>query len=314
MTLLDVRDRLNAMGVLGMNHRNALYIGPLNPRRAYPTVDNKQLTKQLAVRHGIPTPTLYEVLASHRRLRDLPRLASAWPEFVVKPSRGAAGNGILLVVGHDASGVTKPSGERLTWDELIYHVACILSGIHSLEGLEDEALFEAYVRVDATFEAVTYRGVPDIRVIVYRGVPAMAMVRLPTQASDGRANLHQGAIGAGIDIGPGTTRAAVRGRQVVATHPDTGRPVAGISVPGWDRILEIAARGLEMTGLGYLGADLVLDRTRGPLLLELNARPGLAIQLANQDGLRRRLDLIDRHWRPELTPANRVTLARTLFA
>jgi alpha-L-glutamate ligase-like protein len=314
MTLLEVRDRLNAMGVLGMNHRNALYIGPLNPRRAYPTVDNKQLTKRLAARHGIPTPTLYEVLASHRRLCDLPRLASAWPEFVVKPSRGAAGNGILLVVAHDADGATKPSGERLTWDELIHHVACILSGIHSLEGLEDEALFEAYVRVDATFEAVTYRGVPDIRVIVYRGVPAMAMVRLPTQASDGRANLHQGAIGAGIDIGSGVTRAAVQGRRVVTEHPDTGRPVAGIAVPGWDRILEIAARGTEMTDLGYLGADLVLDRTRGPLLLELNARPGLAIQLANQDGLRRRLDLIDRHWQPELTPADCVGLARSLFA
>lgn len=313
MTLREVRARLNALGIMGMNHRNGLYIGPLNPRRAYPTVDNKRLTKRLAERHGIPTPTLYEVLASHRQLRELPRRAAAWPEFVVKPSRGAAGNGILLVVGHDAAGVLKPSGERLAWDDLTHHVACILSGIHSLEGLEDEALIEAYVQVDATFEAVTYRGVPDIRVIVYRGVPAMAMVRLPTKASDGRANLHQGAIGAGIGVGSGLTRSAVRGRRVVAEHPDTGRPVAGIAVPGWDRILEIAARGLEMTGLGYLGADLVLDRARGPLLLELNARPGLAIQLANQDGLRRRLDLIDRHWQPDLPAADRVALARRLF-
>jgi len=314
MTPNEIRERLNAMGIMGMNHRNALYVGPLNPRRAYPTVDNKQLTKRLAARHGIPTPTLYDVIASHRRLRDLPRLASAWPAFVVKPSRGAAGNGILLITGHDAAGVVKPSGERLTWDEFTYHVACVLSGIHSLEGLEDEALIEAYVRVDVTFEAVTYRGVPDIRVIVYRGVPAMAMVRLPTKASDGRANLHQGAIGAGIGIGTGMTRSAVQGRRVVTEHPDTGQPVAGIAVPGWDDILDIAARGTDMTGLGYLGADLVLDRTQGPLLLELNARPGLAIQLANQDGLRRRLTLIDRHQKPQFSPRDRVALARDLFA
>ena len=48
-----------------------------------------------------------------------------------------------------------------------------------------------------------------------------------------------------------------------------------------------------MTGLGYLGTDMVLDRDRGPMLLELNARPGLAIQMANGEGLRRRLDLIE---------------------
>jgi glutathione synthase/RimK-type ligase-like ATP-grasp enzyme len=48
-----------------------------------------------------------------------------------------------------------------------------------------------------------------------------------------------------------------------------------------------------MTGLGYLGVDMVIDRERGPLLLELNARPGLQIQVANQAGLRSRLALID---------------------
>jgi D-alanine-D-alanine ligase-like ATP-grasp enzyme len=38
-------------------------------------------------------------------------------------------------------------------------------------------------------------------------------------------------------------------------------------------------------GLGYLGADIVLDHRQGPLLLEANARPGLAIQIANGQGL-----------------------------
>jgi alpha-L-glutamate ligase-like protein len=142
----------------------------------------------------------------------------------------------------------------------------------------------------------------------------MAMVRLPTRQSDGLANLHQGAIGARIGLADGVTRSAVQGRQVVTHHPDTGHPVQGIAVPHWARILEIAAESYDMTGLGYVGADVVLDAARSPLLLELNARPGLAIQLANQDGLRRRLTLAEGHWKPEFTSSDRIALARTLFA
>lgn len=304
---------LEARGIMGMNQRNALYVGPLNARRAYPTVDNKRLTKLLAAHHRIPTAETYGVIESHSHLRDLPHLVADRPEFVVKPARGAAGNGIVLIAAHDRDRLTKPSGETLTWEDLTYHVASIISGVYSLEGLEDQALVEAFIRVDPVFEAVTYRGVPDIRVIVYRGVPVMSMVRLPTRQSDGRANLHQGAIGAGIAVGAGVTVGAAQGRTVVTRHPDTGNPVAGIRVPHWPRILEIAALGYDMTGLGYLGADVVIDRTRGPVLLELNARPGLAIQLANQDGLRGRLRRLDAAWKPGLSPADRVALARSLF-
>ncbi len=58
-------------------------------------------------------------------------------------------------------------------------------------------------------------------------------------------------------------------------------------------MLLMAARSLEMTGLGYIGADMVIDRDRGPLLLELNARPGLAIQMANRAGLLDRIQKVN---------------------
>ena len=297
-----------------MNRRNAHIIGPLNPRSAYPTVDNKRLTRRLADKHGIPMPELYGVIETHRALRDFPAMVASRPSFVVKPARGAAGNGIVLIARHEDARLAKSSGEALAWPALIYHAACILSGIYSLEGLEDQVLIESLVVVDPAFEAVTFRGVPDLRVIVYKGVPAMAMVRLPTRRSDGRANLHQGAIGAGIVLGTGTTTRAVQGRTVVDRHPDTGERVEGIRVPHWEQILTIAARACDMTGLGYLGADLLIDDARGPLLLELNARPGLAVQLANQDGLGRRLGLIDRAWHHGLSVADRVALGRSLFS
>jgi hypothetical protein len=49
----------------------------------------------------------------------------------------------------------------------------------------------------------------------------------------------------------------------------------------------------EAVGLGYLGVDIVVDAAAGPLLLEANARPGLAIQTANGLGLVPCLDRID---------------------
>jgi alpha-L-glutamate ligase-like protein len=121
----------------------------------------------------------------------------------------------------------------------------------------------------------------------------MAMVRLPTRASDGKANIHRGALGTGIDLASGTTLSAVHGSEVVTRHPDTGNLIPGIRIPAWRDMLLVAAKGSDMTGLGYLGVDLVIDVSDGPLMLEMNARPGLQIQVANGTGLKGRLDRID---------------------
>ena len=142
----------------------------------------------------------------------------------------------------------------------------------------------------------------------------MAMARLPTRSSDGKANLHRGAIGVGIGIGNGRTLTAVHHSLIIHHHPDTNNPVSGIEVPYWEKMLRMAARTFEMTGLGYIGVDLVIDHEAGPLLLEMNARPGLAIQLANREGLYGRLRRIDIA-PPDIfsTPESRVAWAREAF-
>jgi len=156
------------------------------------------------------------------------------------------------------------------------------------------AVFEKLIEFDNAFDGFSYEGVPDVRVIIYRGFPVLAMMRLSTSTSDGKANLHQGAVGAGIHIGTGKAINAVQFDRPVTHHPDTGKDLRTLKVPHWDEILEIAARAYDMTGLGYLGADVVLDKKRGPMLLELNARPGLAIQIANNTGMLKRFEAIDR--------------------
>ncbi len=137
---------------------------------------------------------------------------------------------------------------------------------------------------------ISYQGAPDIRLVMLYGYPVMAMLRAATKESDGRANLHQGALGIGIDLATGRTIRAVHYGKPLTHHPDTGVELIGIQLPGWDKILDIAVTCQEMTGLGYLGVDLMIDETRGPLMIEVNARPGLAIQMANGVGLLRRLE------------------------
>lgn len=284
---------LRERGVLGMNQRNARLVLPLNPRRYYPRVDDKLLTKQLADAAAIPTPALLGVVRYYHELADLPALLVGRDTFVLKPARGAQGNGIVVITAADGRTFHKSSGALLNADQLRQHVSNTISGVFSLRGDPDACLLEQRVILHPAFADIAHRGIPDIRVVAYRGLPVMAMCRLPTAASDGRANLHQGAIGAGIAIASGTVTHAAMHHQNLTRHADTGKPIIGTTIPQWDAILSLAVRAADMSGLGYLGVDVVVDATRGPLLLELNARPGLAIQIANNEGLLPRLRRAD---------------------
>lgn len=287
--------RLREAGVLGVNARNADYVLACNPRRGLPQVNCKLATKKLAEKHGIPVPELYGAIRVNGEMRRLKQRLAARESFALKPAQGAGGDGILVVTGRVNGHWRRHDGIRLDSAGLDHHVANILSGMYSLGGQPDNAFAEACVHFDPVFDELATGGVPDIRVLVYRGVPAMAMVRLPTRESGGKANLHKGGVGLGVDLITGRTRNGVCHDKAVAEHPDSGAPLDGVQVPCWETLLAMAARCHEVTGLGFLGVDMVLDRERGPLLLELNARPGLAIQIANGRGLRTALESIDRH-------------------
>lgn len=311
---LETARRLRAKGVMGINERNAEYTLAYNRRDRYPLVDDKVLTKELAARAGVAVPELYGVIEIQQQVKKLPELLGRHWDFVVKPARGSQGDGIIVVTGRSRTLYRVADGSFLDEEEMRFHVSNIISGIYSLGGQTDKALIEYRVNFDPVFEAITYRGVPDVRIIVFLGVPVMAMVRLPTRLSGGKANLHQGAIGTGVDMATGTTLTAVWGTSIVAEHPDTGNPVSGVRIPGWDTLLELGARSYELTGLGYQGIDIVLDRDKGPLILELNARPGLAIQIANRAGLRPRLEAVEQHRSGLATVAERVAFAKERFA
>lgn len=291
--LFTASSRLRQLGILGMNKRNARYILDHNPRSKFPIVDDKLRMHALCQQIGVPTPAIYAEVGYHSMLKRLFDLLARHHDFVIKPNCGSAGRGVLVVIGRDGDRYIRHNGERLSLDYLRQHISDTLSGMYSLGGRPDKAIIQQRIRLHPLFETIAYKGIPDIRVVLYRNEPAMAMLRLPTKASNGRANLHQGGIATGIDLHSGITHHAVQKNRFVNCHPDTGVPVIGLQVPHWPEVLDMSRRVAQAVGMGYIGVDIVVDAEKGPLLLEANARPGLAIQIANAQGLVPRLDDID---------------------
>ena len=314
MMLLASPAALRRQGIMGMNERNVGYIGKYNPRRFYPLVDNKLETKRAARERGIPVPELYGVVKYQHEVKHVTDRLQDLESFVIKPAQGSGGKGILVVVGRAGDRYIKSSGQEITASEVRRHVSNVLAGLHSLGGRNDVAMIEALIDFDPALAKYSYEGVPDIRVIAFKGVPVMAMMRCATHDSDGKANLHQGAVGVGLDIQSGCAVRAVQHGQLVELHPDTGAVFSTLVIPHWERVLDMAASCVEMTGLQYIGADVVLDRINGPMLLELNARPGLAIQVANQDGLRQRLAIAAEIAQQTDDHDTRIAMARERFA
>lgn len=302
--------RLRELGMLGMNARNLEFIGRYNRRSLYPLVDNKLKTKLLAQEHELPVPELRFALSQQHQVDPALDALLELDGFAIKPAKGSGGKGIWVIVDRDEESHLKSSGARVSKDELRRHMSNTLAGLYSLGGGADSVIVEDLIRLDPSFEGLSHEGVPDIRVIVFRGYPVMAMLRLATHSSDGKANLHQGAVGVGLTLDSGQCANAVLLGQNISHHPDTGRALDSIAIEDWRDIMELASRCHEVTGLGYLGADIVIDRDKGPMLLELNARPGLAIQIANGRGLLPRLRRVQQiRERLRTSPAERVAYA-----
>ncbi len=286
-------------GVLGNNRRIRDFILPYNNKSDYPLVDDKFLTSQLLLSKGIPHPKtrgLIQVISDtkhlHSQLKNI-------DEFVVKPAKGAMGNGIVIVekVDWDESKkktkIVTTRQASMSYDEFVYYISMILSGVFSLSGQMDRALFQEKLVIHPFFKDISYRGIPDVRVILFRGFPVMAMVRLPTESSGGRGNLHQGAVGCGINLLDGSIIGAMQDNKRISRHPDCGeQELIGLKIPMWKEVLAVAAQCSGLARIQYLGVDIVIDPIRGPLVLEMNARPGLSIQIANGKGLLPRLQKV----------------------
>lgn len=290
--------------ILGLNRRNQEYIRPFNPPSAKRIADNKILTKKVLAKENIKTPEVYKLIRNKQQLKfidwdSLPK------SFVIKPNQGTGGNGIIVFYGKKKGQYAwiRPNGDIMTKNDIILHVENILDGRFSMGNRKDIAIIEERVKTAPLLKQYSYKGVPDIRVICFNGVPIMAMTRIPTKRSNGTANLHSGAICTGIDIATGITTYSMQmdtNSPFSDTYEDIdttqdlkeNKILSGIHIPEWDSILEIALKCQRVSKLGYIGVDIALDAEHGPIVFELNARPGLGIQVANKAGLRWRLEKV----------------------
>lgn len=316
---------------LGLNSRNHLYTSRYNTRTGKRIANSKLLTKENLHKAHVRVPKTFVRISTQEQLENFDFL-SLPPDFVVKPNNGLGGEGIVVIErqGEYAGEWIDSQGATYATADLRLHIADILSGRYSMDDQPDIAYIEERVRVHPVFEKYSYHGTPDIRVIVFNDIPIMSYVRLPTEESGGRANLFQGAAAAGIDIATGITTYGVHHGRPIDVFPGTRRKLSGIHIPQWEEILETAVAASKAIGLGYMASDIVLQPVdvnhksqilkssqiepsgAVPMILEVNAQPGLKIQIANRAGLWERLNRVQ--GLKVVSPRHGIRVAQALFA
>lgn len=301
-----------AKELLGINARNALYLSR-SSGKAKSIVRSKYATKILLRDNDIATATIYGILATTEDINDFD-WQSLEKDFVIKPTNGYAGTGVVAFRQKQNDNTwTDMLGNAWSLDDIKLHCDDILSGQYSIHGSNHNVIIEERIPIHPKLLKYAYKGTPDIRIIVFNSVPVMAMLRLPTEESGGRANLAQGALGVGVDIASGVTTYAVAHKsEAIQFLPGTKKKLNGIIIPEWDALLETAILAAQAAELHIAGIDLFIHKEKGAMVVEINAAPGLSIQLANREGLRRRLDRV-----ADLNiqnPKHGVKVAKALFA
>ena len=295
--------------VLTMTVRNREFVDKYNPPVLMARL-GKDAAKSLLLPLGVPVARTYMVLKELSGMERFHEWLGQESSFAMKPAFGYGGEGILLVVGRDGSQF-KTSFGPMEASQIEAHAFQILDGeFHG--GRRDAVVLEELLVQDNRLKDIVPLGLADFRVICFLGFPVMAMMRIPTKRSGGKANIHLGAVAAGIRVSTGTIVHSVWGGLPQPEHPDSGAIILDRKIPLWDEILGVAAEAQRLTGLGFAGVDVVLDAKRGPVVMEVNRRPGLEVQNANAAGLLLRLRIIESTAKAELPLEERVRIVKEL--
>ncbi|GBF20473.1 MULTISPECIES: sugar-transfer associated ATP-grasp domain-containing protein [Arenibacter] len=285
----------NRQGIIGLNRRNLDLIYPNNHKRDYKLADDKVKTKEILHSNKIACADTYAVI---RNVSDIKR---EWAKCInygaiaVKPANGSGGGGIKIIKKEE-DGTWSNSGIKITERQIFQHITAIVSGFFS-RGDGDHCLIEECIVPHPFFAEIYDEGVPDFRIITLKNTPIMSMLRMPTSKSGGMANLHQNGVGIGVDMVNGRLTQVYDGKNYRDHHPDNPKSIKGVTIPFWKEIMALSIATSKAFPLDYLGIDLVIDKTKGPQIMEVNVRPGLAIQLVNQCGLQKAIDHLFQHSR-----------------
>ncbi|MEM8568262.1 MAG: sugar-transfer associated ATP-grasp domain-containing protein [Bacteroidota bacterium] len=273
--------------VVGINERNINLIYPHNARSNYRYADDKHQAKSIMHKHGISCPKTYAVIDQIGQIEMAWNTVKEWQELVLKPAKGAGGKGIMIL--RQENGGWFEGYKRVTEEQIFTHFANIIFGIYSF-GDTDTVLVEERIHPHPFYHELYPKGVPDIRIILLKSTPILGMLRMPTDRSNGKANLHQGGLGIGIELDSGRLKEAYDGYKHLSYHPDSMQRICGRIIPFWEQLLNLSIETSKCFPLEFIGVDLVIDKAKGPMVMEVNVRPGLWIQLANKQGLKQAIN------------------------
>lgn len=284
LSIIRNRTLFSKSSVIGLNERNINLIYPNNDRKHYALADDKVLTKELLHKHEIPCAKTYAVIEYVSEIKRIWKTCQQYQSLAIKPANGCGGGGIKIL-RKDTDGNWISSGKKVTDRQIFQHMAATIMGFFSL-GSHDRVLIEECIEPHPFFQQIYPEGVPDFRIITLDQKPIMGMLRMPTDRSDGKANLHQNGVGIGVDMEKGQLTEVYDGKRYFNHHPDNDFIVNGVKIPYWKEIMDISIATAKAFPLNYLGIDIVIDKHKGPQIMEVNVRPGLGIQLVNKKGLK----------------------------
>ena len=276
--------------ILGINERNSSMVYVYNKRENYKFADDKLLTKSILEEHGLSCTKTHAIVEKVGEIESIWQSVKHLENVVIKPANGSGGGGIKVLRKRD--GIWCYGSKPISDLEVGTYMANILFGMYSF-GDTDRVIIEELIIPHNEILRLYPKGVADIRIIVCDGKLIMGMLRLPTSKSGGKANLHQGGLAVGLELENGILKQGYTGDRYVKYHPDSKRKLEGFRIPKWQEVVDLSRKTAAAFPLDYMGIDIVIDEHKGPLVLEVNVRPGLGIQLANKVGLRSAMKNLD---------------------
>lgn len=297
--------------ILSMNERNLNYIKKLNSKSSINLADDKVETKLFLEERWVSVPKTLAIISAKKQLAEFDFNSIKEDFFVIKPVFGSKWQWILIV--QNFHNWTYKIWDEIVDDEFLYdHMIDILNWDFSLNYGYDKVLIEEKLIPWNWFEKFCEFWLADIRMIVYNLVPVAAMVRMPTSTSGWKANLAQGWIGLGIEVGSGIINTIYINWKVYKNEfPIKYAHLKWFEIPFWNDIMLASSKTQFFVNLGYLALDWVITE-KWPKILEINARAGLEIQNVCLLPLKSRLDKIKDLKIAE--PEKWVELAKSLFS
>ncbi|MCX6807778.1 MAG: DUF1704 domain-containing protein [Patescibacteria group bacterium] len=303
--------------ILGANSNFLDFVYPVRSQQDFSWIKNRSKIKAWLQARGIFMP---KTLLIVKNISDLDRLNfDILPQkFIIRKVFNNGRDDNILTLSSIGANAWLDSRKRL-WkpEDIKQHILDILDGGFSKSGLPDIACIEQRPELDKFFARLGQDGLPVIKIIVYRNVPLMAMLKLaPPAIVNNKFGLRQNEILIGIDIATGETtnlftNSVFDHKKEILTLPWSGRVVRGLEIPMWQDILLLASQVQSLINANYLTVEISLDAKNGPVVCGLSIDSDLDVQLANHSSLRERLDKVK--GLKISTLAQGVSISRDLF-